>query len=268
MSEISPDDRRDVCAALLTMASITSSYKVESTKAISNLWNDIRSNILINTDIDYLAVILSLGRIEDLKAELINLEDIQDIITGFRERLDTLGVTDGTLTDQAAAYLTTSCISHSNEVETTTSVLTLWDEIRKNVIIKDPLDLASAILATGRIMDLRADIQSSEVLSEIVDNIRKEMEPHNVSQVDYKELSILLLSAAIVELSPKVEKYRDIVKTWVDLRTMLTITNIKDAISVILFSGKIRDMDTSILMFPSSLTDEIQFVRSALDEVS
>jgi len=69
MTERNPDDRRDVCAALLTMASITSSYKVESTIDIIQLWDDLRTNIPINDDMDYISVLLSLGRISDLQAD-------------------------------------------------------------------------------------------------------------------------------------------------------------------------------------------------------
>jgi hypothetical protein len=267
MTENSTEDRQAVCAALLTMASISSSYKVESTKAIAELWSDIKSKIPINDDIDYVAIILSLGRIADLQADQINIEALQEIVTSFRGRLNEMGSIQGTITDLGAAYLTSSCVSHSHEVESTTSVVNLWDEFRKNIPVKDANDLASSVLATGRIMDLRADVKSPDTLSEIVTNIRNEFGEHNIEHVDFKELSILLLSAAFIELSPKVEKYRDIVKSWQDLKRIVSVKEIKDIVSLILFSGKIRDMDMSMLMYPSSITDQIGFIRNALDNV-
>ena len=267
MTEISQDDRRDVCAALVTMASISSSYKVENTQAIAELTKDVRNNIPVKDNADYIAVILSLGRIVDLGADQINVADLQMVISSFREKLDNLGTTQGTATDLGAAYLTMSCVSHSHEVETTTTIVSFWDEIRKNVTIKDQADLASAVLATGRIMDIRIEVKVPEVLADIVENIRKEMKSEKNVQVDFKDLSILLLAAAFVELSPKVEKYRDIIKTWLDLKSMLTVSNIKDIVSIILFSGKIRDLDTSLMIQPSSLTEQIGFIRTALDKL-
>jgi len=267
MVEINPEDRRDVCAALQTMASISSSYKVESTKDIIQLWHDIRSNIQIKDDIDYVAVILSLGRIVDLQSDQINVTELQALVNSFRGKMEEVGITQPTLTDQGAAYLTMSCISHSTEVESTSSVLTLWDELRSQVSIRDNLDLASAVLATGRIMDLRADVKSPDALTEIVQSIRADMETQQFGEVDYRELSLLLLSAAIVELSPKVEKYRDIVNSWVDLRAMVSVSSIRDIVAIILFAGKIRDLDISMFMQPSSITEQINMIRTALDNM-
>jgi hypothetical protein len=146
-------------------------------------------------------------------------------------------------------------------------VINLWDEFRKNITIKDPIDLAASVLATGRIMDLRVDVKSPEVLTEIVSNIRIELESQSTVNNDYKELAILLLAAAFIELSPKVEKYRDIVESWVELKGKLNVSNIQDIVSVILFSGKIRDMDVSTLLYPTSISDQIGLIRSALDRI-
>ena len=269
MTDTNPDDIRDVCAGLITMASISSSYKVESTKDIIVLWNDLRTNLPINNDLDYLAVILSLGRIVDLQADQINVDELQTIVGSFRSKLDELisNQEQVTFSELGAAYLTMACVSHSQEVESIISVVNHWDEVRKSVPINDHIDLASAVLATGRIMDLRVDTKSPEILTDIVINIRTEMESQNISVVDYKELSILLLAAAIVELSPKVETYRDIVKSWFDLRPILKIDDIYDVVSVILFSGKIRDMDISMFIYPASIPDQISFIRTAIDNV-
>jgi hypothetical protein len=267
MAEANPDDRRDVCAALLTMASITSSYKVESTKDIIQLWDDLRANIPINDDMDYISVLLSIGRISDLQADQINVQELQNIVSGFRSKLTELSTTPGGFTDLGAAYITMSCVSHSNEIESTGSILTLWEEIRSKVPIKDELDFASSVLATGRIMDLRADVKSPELLTEIVTNIRTELENQGFTIMDFKELSILLLAASIVELSPKVEKYRDIVKSWSELKGRIKVSDIKDIVSLILFSGKIRDMDATIFSYPTSITDQINYLRTAMDNM-
>ena len=269
MTDTNPDDTRDVCAALITTASISSSYKVESTKDIIVLWNDLRKNLLIKNDLDYIAVILSLGRIVDLQADQINVNELQSIVTDFRNKLDDLSdfQQQMSFTDIGAAYLTMACVSHSHEVESIISIVNHWDEVRKSIPINDHIDLASAVLATGRIMDLRVDVKSPEILTDIIVNIRAEMESQDITQVDYKELSKLLLAAAIVELSPKVEKYRDIIKSWSDLKPILKITDIKDVVAIILFSGKIRDMDISMFIYPSSLTEQISFIRNAIDKV-
>jgi hypothetical protein len=267
MTKVNPNERQDVGAALLTMAAISSSYKVESTKAITSMWDELRMYIAIDDDIDFISVILGVGRIGDLQADFINVDEIQSVVTSFRKRLDEQGITEGGVAEQGAAYLTTSVISHSEEVETTSTVILLWNEIIKHVPMKDDLDLAAAILATGRIMDLRIDVKSMEVLSEIVESIRAELETRDITKVDYKELAMLLLGASIVELSPKVEKYRDIVNSWAELKEKITISDNKDIVAVILFSGKIRDMDTSMLIYPSSITDQISVIRQALDEM-
>jgi len=266
MTELNPDDRRDVCSALITMASISSSYKVESTKAIIKLWDDIRANIPIKDEIDNVAVVLSLGRIVDLQADQINIEDLQEVVNSFRSKMEDRNISQGTLADLGAAYLTMASVSHSHEIESTVSIVNLWDEVRKSIPLNDQLDLASTILATGRIMDLRIDVKSSEILMEIVQNIKKEMESSGLTQVDYKEQAILLLAAAFVELSPKVETYRDIVKSWLELRNIISVSTINDIVALILFSGKVRDMDTSMFMHPSSLTDQIKYITSAMDK--
>jgi len=221
----------------------------------------------VNDDVDYISVLLGMGRIVDLQAEQINKDEITSIVTAFKDKVSGMKVNSGSVQDIGAAFLTSSCVSHSNEVETTNSVVKLWDNLREQVPINDQKDLAATILGTGRIMDIRVDVKDPKVLKDIVSNIRKEMEDHVVESVTFKEMSILLLAAAFVELSPKVEKYRDIVRSWTELRDTLHPNDDVDIVSVILFSGKIKDLDTSMMIQASSVTDQVGFIRTALEKV-
>ena len=53
--------------------------------------------------------------------------------------------------DEVSAFLATTLVSHSYEVESTSSIVNLWDDIRKIVRLQNDLDYIAAILATGRI---------------------------------------------------------------------------------------------------------------------
>jgi hypothetical protein len=62
-------------------------------------------------------------------------------------------------------------------------------------------------------------------------------------QIGQKELAAAFVTSAYIEISPKVEKIRDIVDMWVQVGQQLPITNQWDYIASILATGRIRDMN-------------------------
>jgi len=264
---IDTKELQDMSAALLTAACISSSYQVESSKAVSKMWSDIRSNVIIKSDSDFITAVLTTGRIIDLQAEQIEPEEINTILSSFSERIEDLGISPGTNSDLGAAFITTAIISHSAEVETITSIVNTWMELREKLDIADYIDLASAILTTAHILDLRMDIRSASEIDEMLTNLKKEMDGVTLDSLGGREMAVLQLAVAFVELTPKVEKLRDIVRIWSELRQNIEINDDMDVIAVLLLSGKVRDFDMSTLFHSSSAAEQITFLRKALEKL-
>ena len=97
--------------------------------------------------------------------------------------------------------------------------------------------------------------------------LKKEMEGVTLDRLGAKEMAVLLLAVAFVELTPKVEKFRDIVRIWLDLRKTIELKDDRDVVGVILLSGKVRDFDMSTLFHSASAAEQISFLRSAPEKL-
>ncbi|UCF08349.1 MAG: hypothetical protein JSW28_01270, partial [Thermoplasmata archaeon] len=101
-----------------------------------------------------------------------------------KERVNMQNIIDTSNLDEISAFLTTTYISHSYEVESTANIISLWDSLRKNVSIKADLDHISALLATGRIMDYGFEIKDPNIFNSIITDINKNMETRNLESKD------------------------------------------------------------------------------------
>ena len=148
---------------------------------------------------------------------------------------------------EAAAFLTAACVAHSYEVETTSKIVELWKKVYSTIQVKSKLDFVSAILSTGRIMDLQQEINTSQSVNEILESIRTEVK-HRVDEEDISNNSIMaaFLAAACVSDSPEIESIRSIVILWQSINERIKIENDYDNISALLTTGRIEEIKVPI----------------------
>jgi hypothetical protein len=77
-----------------------------------------------------------------------------------------------------------------------------------------------------------------------------------------RELTAAFITAAYIEISNKVEKIRDIVDTWLSICQRITVENKVDYISMILSTGRIKDMDAQHYMDQDSLMELIEKIKT------
>jgi len=255
---------KDRLAAIITSACVTKSYEVETTKSIVSLWKDIRNHISLDGPMDGIALILTSGRIMDLERDIKSASDLDDIINSIKVKVDRSEIKNPGFPEVSTAFLTSACISHSHEVETTKSIVELWELFSRGVNVSDARGLAASILATGRIMDIRVDIKSPVMINDIVSSITDEIEKSGVSQFEDREVFASFLSSAYIEISPKVEKYRDMVNGWTQVLEEYHPENEKDNVAAIMYSGRIKDSDSIVIMRSQSMMDEIHKITKEM----
>ena len=108
----------------------------------------------------------------------MHIENIDQII-GIHKKLrtylkDIMGTCNVEQKDIAAAFLTSGYLEITPKVERTQDMVSLWQDLQKNLIIKDNADYISVILTYGRIRDLSAQyFLTGTTILEIKDAIRK-----------------------------------------------------------------------------------------------
>lgn len=154
-----------------------------------------------------------------------------------------LKIIDTSSMDEVSAFLTTTFVQHSYEVESTQTIVQLWDKLRKSIDLKDDLGFISAVLATGRIMDYKIEIDDRDVLKTIINDIHTNIIGRKIESRDLqKELLAALITSASISRSEKVENIRDIVDLWVELKDGLEIKDDFDVIAAILTTGRIVEL--------------------------
>jgi type I restriction-modification system DNA methylase subunit len=145
--------------------------------------------------------------------------------------------------DEISAFLTTTFVTHSYEVESSQAIVSIWDKFRKNLKLKDNLDYISSLLATGRIMDYRIENKDLEVLNTIINDIHTNIATRKIQSEDLqKELVYSLITSASISRSEKVENIRDIVDLWVQIKEGIVINDDVDLIAAILTTGRIMEL--------------------------
>ncbi len=267
--QIIDTSNKDEISAFLTITFISHSYEVESTPSIVELWDDTRKSVELKENLDYVSALLGTGRIMDYGFEILSPSIINTIIIDINKNFAGRDMQSSDLQKELVCALITSAgISRSDKVETIREIVDLWVEIKDGLVIKDDLDLIAAILTIGRIMELKARVEGFPFINGIFESIRRELDQHASDMtITKKELAAAFLTSAYIEVSPKVEKIRDMVDTWLKICDQISIAGQWDYITMILSTGKIRDMDAAHVLGQENLRNITEKMRSEIDNV-
>jgi hypothetical protein len=277
MAENVAVDRKDLIAAYMTTASVASSYKVESTKTIVEGWNRFRKLVGGEDNLEFLATLLSIpsvfGTAELNPEDEAGMKQVMQQIGLMREDLEKEGVGDVDEKDLALAFLTNASVSHSKGLSSRKAIIQHFKEIKDLVALDSNQDLLGAYLAISRIMDVKKHPVAPDIIKEMFEGMRGEVEK-NINDSMRSSLgegfgdnmmATCTLTAAYIEISPKVEKYKDILETWSSLVEQ-TDTNVPaEIISVVLFAGKIRDLDSMHLLQLGTIADQISNIQNLVE---
>ena len=117
-------------------------------------------------------------------------------------------------------------------------------------------------------MELKINVKGFQVISDVFVSIRSEL-GHRASQIEIgqKELAAAFITSAYIEISPKVEKIRDIVEMWAQIAEQLPITDQWDYIASILTTGRIRDMNAQHILAREDLGNIYTKIREQIKSV-
>lgn len=256
-------------SAFLTSACVSSTYEVESTRDIVNMWDNIRKNIKIKDDMEFISAILATGRIMHGNMEVKEPAQIMEIVDTFKNELARqAGEQLFSQKDYCASFLAAACVSRSKKIISAKDIIGLWDDTRKNLNITNDADIISAILTAGRIVDTRCRTEGYIVISDMFNSMTAEVTKRS-SEIDMglKAIASAFIASAAIEVTPKVEKIRDMVEAWLTLSQQLTITNQNEYIGAILTAGRIKDMNAQHFMIPESISDVHSKIVEYIDKL-
>jgi hypothetical protein len=167
-----------ISSAMITSACISRTEQIETINEIINQWEKVDKNFVIKNDSDKIAVILTIGRINEYKYSIENIEQIVNVFSRLNEKVQQ-AVSGRAIdqTDVAAAFLTSAYLEITPKIERVADMITTWQELQKDIIINDDLDYISALLTYGRIRDLSAQyFLTDNTIFEIKNNIRNIIE--------------------------------------------------------------------------------------------
>ncbi|UCE36610.1 MAG: hypothetical protein JSW00_13985 [Thermoplasmata archaeon] len=270
MLEIIDTSDANEISAFLTTTFISHSYEVESTQSIVKLWDNIRKTVKLKDELDYISAGLAVGRIMDYRFEIEDIDIINSVINDIHTNIKIRKIESEDLQRELIfALLTSASISRSEKVETLRDIVDLWMEVKEGIEIKDEQDLIAAILTTGRIMELKVRAGGLEFINDIFMNMKKELEQKASDMaITKKEIAAAFIASAYVEISKKVEKIRDIVDSWLSICSQISVEDQWDYITIILSTGKIRDMDAMHIMDAESLKNTHDKIRTQIKNVA
>ena len=168
----------NIITAMITSACISRTDEIETINEIINQWEKVTGKFIFKNDLDKLAGILTIGRINEYKYSIENINQIIEVhkkLSGYIEQL--IGSRDVEQKDLAAAFITSAYLEITPKVERTQDMVTLWETLQKDLKIEDNLDYVTAILTYGRIRDLNAQyFLTDNSIIEIRDALRKQIE--------------------------------------------------------------------------------------------
>jgi hypothetical protein len=266
---INTSNNHELCA-LITAAFISSTYKVESTHAIVDIWEKFRDNIQAKDNFDHVAALLALGRMMDIKEEMEETRYIgmmSDLFETFINDLKARGhSSDLQGSHLITALITAACISRSEKIETVNEIISQWEEMSEKIDIKDDLDKLSGILTIGRINEYKYDINNIEQILDVHKRIRDFLEESLGSRaVDQNDIAAAFLTTGYLEITPKVERIQDIVKLWEELKKDSTISDQLDYVTALLTYGRIRDLNAQYFLTDNTIVDIKTAIRNYLD---
>jgi hypothetical protein len=276
---------KEHASAYLASAWLSRSEKVETSRFLVDLYRNLCENITIETEIDYLSALLVTGRILDTKTKRRNLiEEITNFIpllktsvievltapvigsndkSGAEKLIEAYKVNDN---DLAAALLTTSYVYITQEIESVKKIAELWGIIRDEDLVQHKLDYLAAILASGRIRDLKAKVDVIKEIRQITKDLKKVIVDKyqlDLENIEQRDIACAFITAAYVSITPPIETSSQIIGLWEETRNNVNLDNSDlDLINAILICGVIRgfrlDEDWKIL------NNKIESIRTNL----
>ena len=104
----------------------------------------------------------------------------------------------------------------------------------------------------------------TDIYKSIKDELEQQASDRTISQ---KELAGAFITAAYIEISPKVEKIRDIVELWQSISDKIPYKTQWDYIGSILSTGRIKDMDIQHLITREDMMNINKKIRKELKKV-
>jgi len=146
----------DIASAMLAAAVTDLSEKVESSKEIIELWDNIREMKIVENNHEYLAALLVTSRINDLKKELQDTNGLTIIIENFRSLLTNIEPNlKISKIDIAAAYLTIAIITQTPQIESHGEIIRLWSRFKEELELNNKdRDIIASILTAGLIRNM------------------------------------------------------------------------------------------------------------------
>ena len=152
--------------------------------------------------------------------------------------------------DELSGFITATFVSQTYKVETTHSIVDIWDDVRKNVSATNNLEYVAAILALGRIMDLNFELQEDRfvnMMNELISTLVKELEKHgHVNDISDTSFITAFLTSAYISRSERIETLNEIVNRWEAFNSKFKIKDDIDKIASILAIGRIKEFKYSI----------------------
>ncbi len=272
MVDIIDTSNSDGLSAFVTAGYISHTYKVESTRTIVDTWNDFRNRIKVENNLDFVSILLAIGRMMDIKNEVPE-ERFIEMINEIKETIINDLKTRGHSSDLNKSYLltamiTSACISKTEEVETISEILNHWETVNSKLIIKDDIDLVAGVLTIGRIYEYKYSINNFDQIVDVYIKLREYLEPIiGDNPISQNDLAAAFFTSAYLEITPKVEKIHDMISTWQELRKNLNVKDNFDYVSVILAHGKIRDLDAQFFLTDTSIMDIKDNIRNYIETI-
>jgi hypothetical protein len=247
----------DHISAILTSACVASTYEVETTKDIVQMWQKIKTENSFTEDIDFISAILATGRIMHGSSDMKDPDRIKDVVDTFKQEVKRRS--DDITFDQnafCAAIMASACVSRSDKIVSAKNIVSLWKEIIEKINISDDYDIVSAILTSSRIADLRCQTEGLIAIHDTFENVKVAVN-QKVGHINMtkREIASAYVAAACIEITPKVEKIRDMVESWQAINEQLLIKSNEEYIAAVLTAGRIKDMNAHHLLIPESITE-------------
>jgi hypothetical protein len=270
-------EKGDLIAAYMTTAHVASSYKVESTKTIVEGWNKFRKMAQGWDDLDFLATLLSLPSVfgtAELNPDDENaLNMVVNQIGLMKEELTKENISSVEKADLAIAFVTNASVAHSKGMSNRKATIQQYQEIKGLIPLNDNRDMLASFLTISRLMDVKKHPVAPDMVKEMYEGMRAEvdrgLDPSMSSVLDNgfgdNLMAACSLTAAYIEISPKVEKYKDIMDTWASLLEHALSPDPAETIAVVLFSGKIRDLDSMHLLQLGNISDQIASLKQLVE---
>lgn len=259
---------RKLIVAFITQTCISHSYKVETIKDIVANWNELNTGIVMEDNIDLLSGVLTCGRLMVLKEDINTPAPINAIIKNVRVELEKAEITvEGTDAEFIQAYLTSAIVENRKRTTTVREIIPLYKDILKSLPIRNDFEILCGFLTAGRILELKQEVPDAFEAGLIYNQIYKEFKDSSAPPViTQQEYASAIITAAYVEITPKLEKIRDIINTWDWTQKNVEVQGEVDLICAILAAGRIKDLDAKHMMIRESIRDIIQRIKDKIEK--